>query len=308
MATRIPADTPALAAGSRRAGPPAAFAVLLRPSRSRIVVALARHAVTIAILVMVLYPIAWMVLASLRPQAQALGPLHLSGPFTGRNYVAGWNPTSTLHFSRFFLNSLLVSALSVIGNLFACTLAAYAFARLSFPFKRVLFGILLATILLPYQVTLVPQYILFSKLHWVNTYLPLLVPRFLGVDAFFVFLNVQFIRSLPQDLDDAARIDGCGWWGVFRRIIVPLSLPAIGATAMFTFINSWNDFLGPLLYLSRPDLYTVPLGLNLFVDASGTSAFGSLFAMATLSLVPLVGFFLAAQRLLVEGIATTGIK
>ncbi|GIH19260.1 carbohydrate ABC transporter permease [Rugosimonospora africana] len=313
MAIRTPDRKVATAARSatRAPHPGATLApvpLLMRPSRSRIVRSLSRHAVTIAILVIILYPIVWMVAASLRPNSEVLGRLGLLGRVTGANYVSGWNPTSTLHFSRFFVNSLVVSGLSVVGNLFACTLAAYAFARLSFPLKRVLFGILLATILLPYQVTLVPQYILFSKLHWVNTYLPLVLPKFLGVDAFFVFLNVQFIRALPTDLDEAARIDGCGWWGVFRRIIVPLSLPAIGATAMFTFINSWNDFLGPLLYLSKPNLYTVPLGLNLFVDASGTSSFGSLFAMATLSLVPLVGFFLASQKLLVEGIATTGIK
>jgi multiple sugar transport system permease protein len=282
--------------------------LLLRPSRNPIVRSLARHAVTIAILVVILYPIIWMVAASLRPNSQALGRLGLLGDFTTSNYTTGLNPAPTLHFSRFFLNSVVVAGLSVLGSVVACTLAAYAFARLEFRFKKTLFAVLLATLLLPYQVTLVPQYILFSKLEWLNTYLPLVLPRFLAVDAFLVFLNVQFIRSLPRDLDDAARIDGCGHWGIFRRIIVPLSLPAMGATAMFSFINSWNDFLGPLLYLSKPQLYTVPLALNLFVDTSGDSAFGSLFAMATLSLVPLVGFFLAAQRLLVEGISTTGIK
>jgi len=198
--------------------------------------------------------------------------------------------------------------LAVAGNLFACTLTAYAFARLEFRFKRLLFGVLLATILLPYHVTLVPQYILFDKLSWLNTYIPLVLPKFLGVDAFFIFLNVQFLRALPRDLDDAARIDGCNHWQIFRRIMIPLSLPAIGTTAMFTFINSWNDFLGPLLYLSKTSLYTVPLGLNMFVDATGKSSYGSLFAMAVLSLVPLVGFFLAAQRLLTEGITTTGLK
>jgi multiple sugar transport system permease protein len=281
---------------------------LRRPSKNPIIRSLTRHAVTIALLAALLYPVIWMVAASLRPNAEALGRLGLLGNFTTDNYVKGLDPTPSLHFSRFFLNSLVVSTLAVIGNVLACTLTAYAFARIDFRFKKTLFAILLATLLLPYQVTLVPQYILFAKLHWVNTYLPLVVPRFLGVDAFLVFLNVQFIRSLPTDLDDAARIDGCGHWGIFRRVIVPLALPAMGATAMFSFINSWNDFLGPLLYLSKPELYTVPLGLNLFVDASGSSSFGSLFAMATLSLVPLVGFFLASQRLLVEGISTTGIK
>ncbi len=282
--------------------------VLTRRNRNPVIKAIARHAVTIAIVIVILYPVVWMIAASFRPDGQIIGRLGLLGSFTTAGYRHGWAPDSSLHFSRFFLNSFVIAALSVVGNIFGCTLAAYAFARLRFPAKRILFGILLATLLLPYQVTLVPQYILFAKLHWLNTYIPLVLPRFLGVDAFFVFLNVQFIRAIPRELDQAALIDGCSSWGIFRRIILPLSLPAIGATAMFTFINSWNDFLGPLLYLSNPSKYTVPLGLNLFIDSTGTSSLGSLFAMATLSLVPLIGFFLASQRLLVEGISTTGIK
>ena len=199
--------------------------------------------------------------------------------------------------------------LCVVGNVVACSLAAYAFARLEFPLKRVLFALLLGTLLLPYHVTLVPQYILFNKLNLINTIVPLVLPKFFAVDAFFVFLMVQFIRALPRDLDDAARIDGCGNLRIFLRIIVPLSLPAIGTTALFTFINAWNDFLGPLLYLNKSVRWTVPQGLNAFLDATGgTSSYGSLFAMATLSLVPLVGFFVAFQKLLVEGIATSGIK
>jgi multiple sugar transport system permease protein len=155
----------------------------------------------------------------------------------------------------------------------------------------------------------VPQYILFNKLNLINTFTPLIAPHFLATDAFFVFLMVQFIRALPGDLDDAARIDGAGHWSIFLRIIMPLALPAIGTTALFTFINTWNDFLGPLLYLGNSQLWTVPLGLNAFLDATGgQSSYGSLFAMATLSLAPLVGFFVAFQKLLIEGIATSGIK
>jgi pectin-derived oligosaccharide transport system permease protein len=134
------------------------------------------------------------------------------------------------------------------------------------------------------------------------------VPKWLGTEAFFIFLMVQFIRTLPRELDDAARIDGCGHWRTFLRIIMPLALPALGTTALFTFINTWNDFLGPLLYLNRPELWTVSLGLNSFLDVTGESAYGSLFAMSTLALAPIVGFFLGAQKLLIEGVATTGLK
>lgn len=278
-------------------------------SKNRLIAALARHAVTISVLVIMLYPVIWMVDASFRPNA-TIGRsfLPFSGEFTLENYAAGLTPTATLNFGLYFLNSTVIAVLAVIGNLAACTLTGYAFARLEFPFKKSLFAILMGTLLLPYQVTIVPQYILFNELGWLNTYLPLVVPKFLATDAFFVFLAVVFIRGLPKELDEAARLDGCGHWGIFRRIILPLLGPAIATTAMFTFINTWNDFLGPRLYISDTSLYTVPQGLVQFVDTTGESSIGALFAMATLSIAPLIGFFLAAQRLLTQGIATTGLK
>jgi multiple sugar transport system permease protein len=279
-----------------------------RRSRNPLVLALARHALLVAILVVILYPLLWMVGASFRPSNEAFGTLSvLPGNLTTENYVEGWS-FGNLNFSRFFLNSVVITLLAVVGNVVACSMAAYAFARLTFPFKKTMFALMLGTMLLPYHVTLVPQYVLFNELAWINTILPLVVPKFLGTDAFFIFLMVQFIRTLPHELDDAARIDGCGHIGIFRRVVLPLSIPALGTTALFTFISTWNDFLGPLLYLVRPETWTVAQGLNGFLDATGESAYGPLFAMATLSLAPIVGFFLAAQRLLIEGIATTGLK
>lgn len=280
-----------------------------RVTKSRFLAGWARHAITIAVLVVMLYPVVWMIDASFKPDAQIGSTLlPFQGPFTLENYADGLNPTSTLNFGLYFFNSFVLAILAVIGNVVACTLTGYAFARLNFPFKRILFAVLMGTLLLPYQVTIVPQYILFNELGWLNTYLPLVVPKFLATDAFFVFLTVQFIRGLPRELDEAARLDGAGDWGIFRRIIVPLLGPAIATTAMFTFIATWNDFLGPRLYLSNTALYTVPQGLVQFVDSTGQSSIGTLFAMATLSITPLVGFFLASQRLLTQGIATTGLK
>lgn len=268
-----------------------------------------RHVVLIALLIVMLYPIVWMLAASFEPSAQIfINAGLLPKTWTLANYRNGWFPLHDLSFTQLFGNSLLISCLAVIGNVFSCTVAAYAFARLRFRFRAVLFAVMLLTIMLPYQVLIIPQYILFLKLGWLNTYLPLVVPRFLAVDAFFVFLMVQFIRGLPRELDEAARMDGCGHLQVFLRIIVPLSAPAMATTAIFTFINSWNDFLGPLLYLTKPGMYTVPLGLNLFIDSSEVSQWGPLFAMAVLSLVPIFLIFMAFQRLLTEGIATTGIK
>jgi multiple sugar transport system permease protein len=279
-----------------------------KPSRSAVIRAIARHALLLSILFVVLYPMLWMLGASFRPNNQAFGTLGLwpSG-FTLDNYRDGWS-FGTLQFSRYFWNSFVIAALCIVGNVISCSLAAYAFARLEFPGKRVLFALVLATLLLPYQVTIVPQYVLFNELAWINTILPLTVPKFLATDAFFVFLMVQFIRTLPRELDEAARLDGCGHLGIFRRVILPLSLPAIGTTAMFTFIRTWDDFLGPLLYLNNPERWTVTLGLNGFLDNTGVSSFGPLFAMATLAIAPIVGFFLVSQRLLIEGVATSGLK
>lgn len=277
-------------------------------SRNKAVLAITRHFTMILVLIVILYPLLWMVGASFRPANETFNTLSLwPGSFTLDNYVDGWT-LGSFTFSRYFFNSLLITLLSVVGNVVACALAAYAFARLEFPLKRTLFAVMLGTMLLPYHVTLVPQYVLFNELAWINTILPLIVPKFLATDAFFIFLMVQFMRTLPRELDEAARLDGCGHVGIFRRVILPLSIPALGTTALFTFINTWNDFLGPLLYLNRPELWTVTQGLNSFLDATGQSSFGPLFAMATLSLAPVVGFFFAAQRLLIEGIATSGFK
>lgn len=284
------------------------FLFRLRPVRLRAFQALLRHIVVISLLVVILYPIAWLFVASLHTGESAalmgvgLNFTHLSLT----NYGSGL--TGTLDFSRLFLNSLLVAILEVIGALLSCTLAAYAFARLNFPLKGLLFSVLIAALLIPGQVLIVPQFILFYKLHLVGTYIPLILPHYLGIDAFFIFLEVQFIRTLPRELDDAARIDGCSHLAFLLRVVVPLSLPALATVAMFMFINSWNDLLGPLLYLSNPHLYTVPLGLSEFIDNTGQSSYGGLYAMSFLSLVPVAGFFLAGQRFLVQGIATTGLK
>ena len=279
-----------------------------RQSRNPLVLAISRHLTMIAVLLIILYPLFWMVGASFRPSNEAFGTLAVwPENFTVQNYIDGWT-LGSFTFSRYFLNSLVITLLAVVGNVVACSLAAYAFARLEFPLKRTMFALMLGTMLLPYHVTLVPQYVLFNELAWINTILPLTVPKFLATDAFFIFLMVQFMRTLPRELDDAARLDGCGHIGIFRRVVLPLSIPALGTTALFTFINTWNDFLGPLLYLNRPELWTVTLGLNSFLDATGESAFGPMFAMATLSLAPVVGFFFVAQRLLIEGIATSGLK
>jgi multiple sugar transport system permease protein len=213
-----------------------------------------------------------------------------------------------ISFGRFLTNSIVISACAVIGNIFSCSLAAYAFARLRFRFKRLAFAVMMGTLMLPAHVTLIPQYILFRELGWVNSFAPMIVPHFVGVSAFFIFLMVQFIRGIPTELDDAARIDGAGHIRFFVSIILPLLRPALVTTTIFSFIWTYNDFFTQLIYLNDAKLFTVPLGLRSFLDATGESAWGPMLAMSTLSLLPLLIIFVIFQRMIVQGIATTGLK
>ncbi len=269
---------------------------------------LVTHIALIAFGVVMLYPLVWMLASAFTPTDEIFrSPGLWSGNFTLQNFPDGWNAL-TSPFTRYLFNSAVIAAGSIAGNLLACSLAAYAFARLEFRFKKLWFAIMLGSMMLPLHVVIVPQYVMFSKAGLINTYWPLIVPKLLATDGFFVFLMVQFIRGLPRELDDAARIDGCGHWGVFWRIIMPLSKPALATTAIFTFIWSWNDFFSQLIFLTDPDMYTVPVALRTFVDATARTPWGPLFAMSVVSLVPVFGFFLAGQRYLVRGIATTGLK
>jgi multiple sugar transport system permease protein len=269
---------------------------------------LATHIGLIAFGVVMLYPLIWMVSSSFTPTDEIFrSPGLWSGNFILTNYPDGWTSLPS-PFTRYLFNSAVIAGGSIVGNLFACSLAAYAFARLEFRLKKVWFAIMLGSMMLPLHVVIVPQYVMFSKADLINTYWPLILPKILATDGFFVFLMVQFIRGLPRELDDAARIDGCGHWGVFWRIIIPLSKPALATTAIFTFIWSWNDFFTQLIFLTDPDMYTVPVALRTFVDATARTPWGPLFAMSVVSLVPVFGFFLAGQRYLVRGIATTGLK
>jgi multiple sugar transport system permease protein len=266
------------------------------------------HAALILFGIVMLYPLIWMLVGSFKHTSDIFShPGLLAKSYTTKNYAAGWNANG-ISFGRYIVNSLIVVTGAIAGNLLACSAAAYAFARLEFRLKKMWFALMLGTIMLPIHVVIVPQYILFSKLGWLNTYLPLIVPKLLATDAFFVFLMVQFIRSLPRDLDEAARIDGCGHFGIFFRIILPLSKPALATTAIFTFIWTWNDFFHQLVFLTDPKMYTVPVALRTFVDSTSQTPWGPVFAMSIVSLAPVFGFFLAGQRYLVRGIATTGLK
>ncbi|MDG5786912.1 carbohydrate ABC transporter permease [Evansella sp. AB-P1] len=257
-----------------------------------------------------LYPILWMFASSLKPEHEIFlnAASLIPSEFRWENYAIGWEGFGRYGFDLFFRNSLFVTTLAVIGALFCSTVVAFAFARLQFKFQSVLFACLLATVMLPMQVTLIPQYILFHNLGWVNTFLPLIVPTFIGGSPFFIFLMVQFIRGIPRELDEAAIIDGCSWYGVFWYVILPLTKPALVTVMIFQFMWTWDDFLSPLIYLQNANLYTVALGLRGFSDPDNLTAWGPLIAMSSLSLLPQFVLFLFCQKYLVKGIATTGIK
>ncbi|WP_407319125.1 carbohydrate ABC transporter permease [Isoptericola halotolerans] len=267
-----------------------------------------KHVLLIGFGLVMLYPLLWMLSSSFKPNEIIFrDPSLIPSAIDLSNYGEGWN--ALLHpFHHYLLNSAIIVLGSVVGNLISCSMAAYAFARLKFRGRPIWFAIMLMTIMLPIHVIIVPQYILFSELQWINTFLPLIVPKLLATDAFFIFLMVQFFRGLPKELDEAARLDGCGHGRIFLQIMLPLSLPALATTAIFTFIWTWNDFFSQLIFLTRPDMYTVPIALRTFIDATSNSSWGPLFAMSIVSLVPVFIVFLFGQKYLVKGIATTGIK
>lgn len=259
--------------------------------------------------ILMLYPVIWMVSSSLKPESLIFSsPSIWSKEWTLDNYINGWNIVRDVNFGHFFKNSFLISVICVIANLVTCSMAAYAFARLKFPLKKLWFSCMLMTIMLPAHATLIPQYTIFHHLDWINTILPLTIPKLLATDAFFIFLMVQFFRGIPRELDESAIMDGCGIFQIYLKIVMPLAVPVLITTAIFTFIWTWDDFFSQILYLNTVDQFTVPLGLRLFLDSQGESSWGSVFAMSVLSLIPITTVFFIFQRYIVEGIATTGIK
>jgi multiple sugar transport system permease protein len=256
-----------------------------------------------------IYPILWMFASSLKGPSEIwtrMSSLIPKAP-TLENYVNGWAGFGGITFAVFFKNSLFFATVATIGAVASSACVAYAFAKIRFVGRGFWFTVMLLTLMLPVQVLLIPQYIVFSKLNWINTFRPLLIPRFFG-NAFFIFLMMQFIRGLPNELDEAAEIDGCNKIGIFFRIVLPLIKPALITAAIFSFYWTWEDFLTPLIYLNEPRLYTISLAIRSFSDPSSTTDWGAIFAMSSLSLVPVFVIFIAFQRYLVQGISTTGLK
>lgn len=266
------------------------------------------YALLTAVSFIMLYPLLWMVSSSFKPENEIFATTSLiPQEFTLDAYRRGWNGLS-VSFGHLFLNSLLISILVVLGNLISCSMAAYAFTRLQFKGRGFWFALMLGTLMMPQHAVLIPQYLMFLKFGWVNTIMPLVVPKFFAIDAFFIFLMVQFFRGIPRELDEAAIMDGAGPLRIFLKVILPLSTPVLATAAVFSFIWTWDDFFAPLIYLNDIEKYTAQLGLRTFVDATAQSDWGALLAMSTLTVLPIFILFLLFQRLLIEGIATTGMK
>ncbi|MGW8481747.1 carbohydrate ABC transporter permease [Microbacterium sp. NPDC055903] len=284
-------------AGTERAG-----------ARTGVLRSIGKHVLLAVVSLIMIYPLLWLIMSSLKPNDQIFRDLSLfTADLTWDNYINGWNDLQH-PFGVFLLNSSIIAFGAILGNLISCSMAAYAFARLKFRFRTLAFTLMLGSIMLPFQVLLVPQFLIYKELGWLNTFLPLIAPKFLATEAFFIFLMVQFIRGLPKELFEAARVDGAGHFRSYFQITLPLIVPSLATTAIFTFIWTWGDFFGPLIYVRLPELFPASLALKGFLDAQSSSDYGSMFAMSVVSLIPLFLIFLFGQRFLIKGSATSGIK
>lgn len=255
------------------------------------------------------YPVLWMITGSLKNNTEILnGALSLVPPnWRWDNFVRGWKGFGGVTFATFFRNSFLITSIATFATVISSASIAYSFARLRYRGRKFMFTMMIMTMLLPGQVLLIPTYIIYNKLGLVPSVIPLILPHFLG-QAFFIYQMMQFMAGIPRELDEAAFVDGCSRYSIFTRIIIPLLKPSIITTIIIQFYWKWDDFQGPLVYLSQPTSYTVSIALKLFADSTSTTDYGAMFSMSTLSLIPVFLIFLFFNRYLTEGISTSGLK
>lgn len=259
--------------------------------------------------IFMLYPLIWLFFATFKPNSAIFNTTKLfPDSFSLNAYVKGWQGSGQTGFGTFFINSFKLVIPVVVGAICSSTLVAYGFARFRFPCKKILFALMISTLMLPNAIIIIPRFILFNSLGWINTYLPFTVPSMLAGDAFLVFMMVQFIHGIPRELDESAYIDGYGTFGILVKVIVPLCKPAIFSVGIFSFIWSWNDFFNSVIYINSVRKYTVSLGLKMAIDIAETVNWSNVFAMSLLAIIPGILIFFFAQKYFVEGIATSGIK
>jgi multiple sugar transport system permease protein len=272
----------------------------------RLITSLLKHGALIFFGLFFIFPLIWMLSTALKTDRQVLSypPSWVPSPVMWSNFIDAF---FFVPFGTYLINTLIVTLLSVIGVVVSSVLPAYAFARMEWPGREWVFVLVISTIMLPFQVTMIPLYVIFSRIGWTNTLLPLIVPHFFG-NAFFIFLFRQFFRGIPNELSDAALIDGAGELRILTSIILPLSKPAIMVVALFQFLNSWNDFLTPLIYLNDTRWFTISLGLAQMQSSYGLSRFSLIMAATSLFTVPVIILFFFAQRSFIQGITFTGMK
>lgn len=268
------------------------------------------HLILISGSFIMVFPLIWLISSVFKPSEDIFDRKFSLIPerFVFNNFVDGWNINPQFSFGHFFMNTFILVILVLIGTLLSSSLTAFGFARLKFRYKKLFFAIMLATMMIPGQVTLIPQYLIFGKIGWLNSYLPLVVPSLLGGGAFNVFLLIQFIRGIPKELDESAKIEGCNNFRIYWNIIMPLCKSALFTVLIFTFLGTWNDFMPQLIYLNSTDKYTVSLILNSLIDTTSPVSWGPVIALTLLSVMPCILLFFFLQKYFVEGIATSGLK
>jgi oligogalacturonide transport system permease protein len=281
---------------------------LTRRSKGRIG-AVVRYLVLLGVGVLMLYPLLWLVGASFKTNEEIFSEIWFwPKTFDFASYIAGWKTSSEFTFATYFLNSFSIIIPRIIVTIISCVLVGYGFARFQFWGKKILFGVLVSSFMLPQVILRVPQYLMFKTFGWLDTYLPFIVPSAFAIDVFFVFMMVQFLRGIPKDMEEAAQIDGCNAPQILWYILVPIIKPAIVSIIVFQFIWTMNDFMGPLIYLSSVSKYPISLALKMSVGATEEVKWANVIAMSVVALVPSLVVFFSAQKYFVDGIATSGIK
>ena len=258
---------------------------------------------------MLIYPLLWMFFATFKTNAEIFGSTTLlPAAYSFAAYLKGWVGAGQYTYATFFINTFLLVIPTVFCTLLSCSVVAYGFARFTFPGKNLWFGLMISTLMLPNAVIIIPRYLIFNKLGWLDTYLPFIIPALFACYPFFIFMLVQFLRGIPRDLDEAASIDGCGSTGIFFKILLPLMKPALFSAGLFQFMWTWNDFFDSLIYINSVKHYTLSLGLRISLDAASAVPWDQVMAMSLISILPLIILFFFSQRYFIEGIATSGLK
>ncbi|CEN27875.1 carbohydrate ABC transporter permease [Lactococcus piscium] len=271
--------------------------------------AVMRYVVLTLVAVVMLYPIIWLVGASFKENNEIFTSIgFIPKRLDFQAYIDGWNTKGDYTFTLYFINTFKYVVPKIIFTLFSATITAYGFARFEFPFKKIMFSLLMATMFLPQVVTRIPLYLFWKNLGMLDTYIPLIANSVFAQEPFFVFMMIQFLRSIPRDLDEAATIDGCGEFGILWRILVPDLKPALISCVIFQFVWSFSDFLGPLIYITSQDKFPVSLALKLNIDPSTNTPWNQVFAMSLISLLPAIILFFSAQKYFVDGVTSSGIK